>query len=70
MERDKPDRVEPYRQDFAQMPGVNGNEMAPSFRELSPADTTKRGMMWSSISVGLLVAAVGIYFLGDWLHWF
>jgi|GEM_PF-2877661 len=70
MARDDPDEFEPYRQDFAQMPGINGNELAPSFRELSPSDTTKRGMLWSSIGVGTLLVAVGIFFLGDWLHWF
>ncbi|CAH0172991.1 hypothetical protein SRABI76_01330 [Microbacterium oxydans] len=70
MDRDESDAFEPYRQDFAQMPGINGNEMTPSFRELSPSDTTKRGMLWSSIGVGALVVAVGVFFLGDWLHWF
>ena len=70
MERNDPDEFEPYRQDFAQMPGSNGNELAPSFRELSHADTTKRGMIWSSVGVGALVVAVGISFLGDWLRWF
>lgn len=70
MDRDDPDEFEPYRHGLAQMPGVNGNEMAPSFRELSHADSTKRGMIWSSIGVGALGVAVGVYFLGDWLHWF
>lgn len=62
--------VEPHRQEFGQMPGMNDNPLAPSFRELSAADTSRRGMMWSSIGVGALVIATGIYFLGDWLHWF
>lgn len=61
---------EPLRQEISQMPGINNNPMGPSFRELSAADTTNRGMMWSSIGVGALVLGTVIYFLGDWLHWF
>lgn len=70
MEPEESDRSERYRQDFAHMPGVNSNDVSPAFRELSPADTTRRGMVWSSIGVGLLVVAVGVYFISDWLHWF
>lgn len=70
MEPDRDENMEPYRQDFATMPGVNGNLVGPSFRDLSAQDTTKRGMMWSSIGVGVLVIGTGIYFLGDWLNWF
>lgn len=61
---------EPHRQEFGQMPGINGNEVSPSFHELSHSDTTRRGLMWSSISVGILVTSVGLFALGDWLHWF
>ena len=70
MEPDQEESSEPYRQDFAQMPGINGNPVGASFRELSPEDTTRTGMMWSSIGVGALVVGTGIYFLGKWLHWF
>lgn len=70
MNPDELPKFEPHRQEFGQMPGINGNEISPSFREFSHADTTKRGLIWSSISVGLLVVGVGIFFLGDWLHWF
>lgn len=62
--------MEPDRQDLGQMPGINNNLVGPSFRVVSEADTTKHAMMWSSIGVGALVLAVGIYFLGDWLSWF
>lgn len=70
MEPNREINVEPHRQATGQMPGINGNHLAPSFRELSPADTTNRAMKWSSIGVGALVVGVGIFFLGDWLHWF
>lgn len=52
------------------MPGVSGNPIGPSFRELSEGDTTRRGWLWSSIGVGALVVGVGVYFVGDWLNWF
>ncbi len=62
--------MEPDRQNLGQMPGINDNLVGASFRDLSEQDTTRRGLLWSSIGVGLLVVGVGIYFLGDWLNWF
>lgn len=62
--------MEPHRPEFGQMPGVNDNHLGPSFRELSESDSTPRGLLWSSIGVGVLVLAVGGYFLVDWLGWF
>lgn len=62
--------MEPHRQEVGQMPGMNDNPLGVPFRELSEADTKPRAMFWSSLSVGLLVVAVGVYFLGDWLGWF
>ena len=62
--------MEPHRQEPGQMPGVSGNPIGPSFRELSEGDTTRRGWLWSSIGVGALVVGAGVYFVGDWLNWF
>lgn len=62
--------VKSHRSDFGQMPGVNDSQVGPSFRELSEKDSTRQGMIWSSIGVGTLVLVTGIYFLGDWLNWF
>ena len=62
--------MEPHQQEFSQMPGITDNPLGASFRQLSEEDTKPRAMLWSSISVGLLVVAVGVYFLGDWLGWF
>lgn len=70
MDPNRNDDVKPMQQEFGQMPGVNNNLVGPSFREMTPADTTKRGMLWSSIGVGALLMVTGIYFLGSWLRWF
>lgn len=62
--------MEPNRQEFGQMPGINENPVGASFRELSEEDARPRAMLWSSIGVGALVLAVGGYFLGSSLGWF
>lgn len=62
--------MEPDRAQFGQMPGINDNALAPSFRDLSIEDASPRAWVWSSVGVGVLVLGAAVYFLGDWLDWF